>query len=118
MLRTIAVCLLSAAALRAQSPTQLEAGKPVAREIRAGEVHLYQIPLRTADFVRGSVEQRGISINVRGLFPDGAKIRGFSGPATGAKEFRFVAEQPGAYQLELTTAASGAGSYRVQVNTV
>src|SRR6266545_4050989 len=65
----------------------LEVGKPVEREIKGGEVHLYQIHLGAGEFVRGTVDQRGVAINVRGLFPDGSKIRSFSGPPNGPKNF-------------------------------
>src|SRR5262249_50445069 len=101
----------------AQTVPALEVGKPVERDIKGGEVHLYQITLRSGEFVRGTVEQRGVAINVRGLFPDGSKIRSFSGPQTGPKNFRFVAEAPGNYRLELK-AASGAGQYQLRIEQI
>jgi enterochelin esterase-like enzyme len=98
---------------------QLVAGKPIERKINGGEVHLYEINLRTGEFVRGTVEQVGISINVKGFFPDGSKIRSFSGPTQGPKRFRFVAEAPGIYRLELKAAGnSGSGSYKIQLEQI
>ena len=41
----------------AQTVPALEVGKPVERDIKGGEVHLYQITLRSGEFVRGTVEQ-------------------------------------------------------------
>ena len=85
----------------------LEISKPVSSTIRAGEVHRYQLPARTGEFLRGSVFQEAISLQVKGLFPDGSKIWSFSGPRLGTKVFRFVAEIPGMYQIELTALGSG-----------
>ena len=115
--------LLSTYCLTAQdrgpAPT-LEIGKPVTGPIRAGEVHRYQVPARTGEFLRGRVLQEGISLQVRGLFPDGSKIRSFSGPRLGAKVFRFVAEAPGMYQLELTALGGGQaeGRYTITLDQV
>lgn len=94
-------------------------GKAIEREIKGGEIHVYQIDLRTGEFVRGAVEQLGIAINVKGYFPDGAKIRSFTGPSQGTKRFRFVAEAPGAYRLELKAADGAAsGRYRIHLEQV
>src|SRR5262249_55934745 len=102
-----------------QNTPPLEMGKLVEREIMGGEIHHYQIQLRTGEFVRGTVEQRGIAINVRGFFPDGAKIRSFSGPPKGRKNFRFVAEAPGAYRLELKAAdGQAAGQYQLRLEQI
>jgi len=96
------------------SIANLIVGKTIEREIRGGEVNVYQLDLRTGEFVRGTVEQFGVAINVKGYFPDGAKIRSFSGPPQGTKRFRFVAEAPGTYRLELR-AADGAGNGRYRI---
>ena len=64
---------------------ELSVGQPITRGIRAGEVHRYQIPARTGEFFKGSVRQDGITINVKGFFSDGSKIRSFSGPPAGTK---------------------------------
>jgi len=97
----------------------LVAGKSIEREITGGSVHLYQVDLRTCEFVRGTVEQIGIAINVKGYFPDGAKIRSFSEPPQGTKRFRFVAEAPGTYRLELKAAEDAAtGRYRIRLEQI
>src|SRR6516165_8420234 len=107
------VCLFSvlssvSAAAQEHGPAQtLEIHKPVSATIRAGETHRYQIPAGTGEFVRGAVSQDGIGLQVKGLFPDGSKIRSFSGPQSGRKVFRFVAEAPGVYQMELTALGGG-----------
>jgi enterochelin esterase-like enzyme len=108
------------AAAQDQSPVRLEAGKPVTRDIRSGEVHRYQIPARTGEFFRGRVLQDGIAINVKGFFPDGSKIRSFSGPQAGSKVFRFVAEAAGDYQIELTgvNGAQPEGRYTITLDQI
>jgi enterochelin esterase-like enzyme len=113
----LAVCFV--ASILGQPVATLERGKPQQREIKADETHLYKLTLQTGEFVRGVVEQRGISINVRGFFPDENKIRSFNGPALGIKRFRFVAEQPGDYRLELKAAAEGQpGTYRLEIQEI
>lgn len=98
----------------------LEVGKALSSIIRAGEVHRYQLSARTGEFLRGKVLQEGISLQVKGLFPDGSKIRSFSGPRLGTKVFRFVAETPGIYQMELTALGSGQaeGRYTITLDQV
>ncbi len=93
----------------------LEVGKGLSGIVRAGDVRQYQIPARTGEFLRGSVVQEGISLRVRGLFPDGSKIRSFSGPQLGKKVFRLVAETTGMYQIELTALGSGSTERRYTI---
>jgi enterochelin esterase family protein len=101
------------------SIANLIVGKTIEREIRGGEVDVYQLDLRTGEFVRGTVEQFGVAINVKGYFPDGAKIRSFSGPPQGTKRFRFVAEAPGTYRLDLKAAEGAAsGRYRILLEQI
>jgi hypothetical protein len=120
------VCLLSilsTVCVAAQDPwlaQTLEIGKPVSSIIRAGEVHRYQLPAQTGEFLRGSVFQEGISHQVKGLFPDASKIRSFSGARLGAKVFRFVAETPDTNQMELTALGGGQaeGRYTITLEQV
>src|SRR5262245_57536244 len=83
----------------------LEAGKSVEREIKGGDVHIYQITLRTGESVWGDIVQRGITVT--GFFPDGSKIRSYGSPQSERKTFEIVAEAPGAYRLEIKTANNG-----------
>lgn len=120
------MCLFSVvwiicAAAQDRGPAQtIEIGKPVNSTIHAGEVHRYQLPARAGEFLRGSVLQDAISLRVRGLFPDGSKIRSFSGPQFGKKVFRFVAEGPGICEIELTAMSGGQtdGRYTITLEQV
>jgi enterochelin esterase-like enzyme len=98
---------IAVAVAQDQPLTRLESGRSITRTIRSGEVQRYQISARTGDFLRGKVSQDGITVNLKGFFPDGSKIRSFSGPPTGTKGFRFVAEAAGDYRLELTATTGG-----------
>ncbi len=98
---------------------RLELQKPVELEIKPGETHLLTVSTQTGEFVRGTVEQQGIGLTLRGLFPDGNKIRSFGGPAQAQKRFRFVGEVPGEYQLEIKAGATGSsGRYRVEIEDI
>ena len=109
---TLGLCIATLCMAQTQMPPLLELGKPIAKEIRTGEIHYYKVQGRTGDFLRGTVRQEGIAVNVRALFRDGAKVRLFDGPPAGPKNFRFVAETPGDYQLEIRGAGAGASGTR------
>lgn len=120
MIGILGIFLSLLAVAQDQTAVRLEAGRPITARLSSGEVHRYQIAARTGEFLRGSVRQDGIGVNVKGFFPDGSKIRTFSGPPTGTKVFRFVAESPGLYQLELTGVDRGQpeGNYTITLDQV
>jgi hypothetical protein len=120
MVRVLLAVLAVWISATAQELNHLKVGVPVERPIAAGEVHRYAIEAPTGAFVRGVVRQVGIPVNVKGLFPDGSKIRTFNGPPTGNRSFRFVVETPGTYTLELTGArdSANAGSYTLTIEQV
>src|SRR5262249_59535579 len=61
---------------KAQEVEALEQGKPIERELAAGESHSYQITLAERDFLSVTVEQRGIDVAVKGGGPDGKQNAG------------------------------------------
>ena len=69
-----AILLLTATGLTAQQSAVLQPGQPVQKDIRPSETNVYRVALRTGDFVRGTLDQRGIAITLRGYFPDGTKL--------------------------------------------
>lgn len=99
---------------------RMQVGKPITNAIRSGEVQRVALTAPTGSFVRAGIQQHGIGVRVRGFFPDGSKIRNFSGPETGVKSIRFVIEIPGEYELELTGMGSGSqqGSYTLVLEQV
>jgi CHAT domain-containing protein/tetratricopeptide (TPR) repeat protein len=108
----------------AQSATQeltaLDSTKPVERELKGGEQHLYQIRLRSGQFVNISVEQRGIDVVVD-LFDPNEKqiINAQDGPngRYGPEPVVNIAEADGNYRLVVRAPNKTAppGSYRISV---
>ena len=120
MVRLVLLLLAAWAGASAQEVNRLKVGVPIERHVTVGEVHRYTIEAPTGAFVRGAVRQVGIPVSVKGLFPDGSKIRMFDGPPTGLKNFRFVVESQGAYTLEITgvQGSANAGSYTLTIEQV
>src|SRR6266851_982021 len=90
----------------AEGQTALELAKPVEDNFSAGETRSYQVTAKTGDFVHGKADSP-----VTGFLPDGAKIRSF---ADG--EFRFVAEAPGGYRLDVK--AKETGRHRIVIQEI
>jgi hypothetical protein len=58
----------------------LEPGKPVERELKTGETHVYQIVLSVGQFLDAAVNQRGVDVVVRIFAPDGSKLAEIDSP--------------------------------------
>ncbi len=85
------------------SPT-LEPGKPIERELKAGETHMYALALVAGQYVRVDVEQRGIRVVLTLLAPNREKIFEFTAIQTsglGRQIACLVAEQTGRYYVQL-----------------
>src|ERR1044072_1124065 len=71
-------CLLIGSSAIAQSVQPeaviLDPTKPVEREMKARETHVYQLPLRSGQFVNILVEQRGLDVTVDLLDPNEKQI--------------------------------------------
>jgi CHAT domain-containing protein/Flp pilus assembly protein TadD len=97
----------------------LEPGKTIERELTGGQSHSYQISLAAGQYVRLVVDQRGIDVVVRLFGPDGELIAEFdSGPMLqGSDTASWVAEEVGAYRLDVMTRQKKAatGRYGIQV---
>jgi Enterochelin esterase, N-terminal len=115
----LSAAFLIGVALSAQQTAVLEVGKPVQRDISAGQTHVHLLTLRTGEFARGTIEQRGMPVNLIAHFPDGTKLRSFNDPASSSRTFRFVAEAAGAYQLEIVPVPpAGSGTYRLEIQQI
>jgi erythromycin esterase len=82
---------------------KLELGKPVEREMRAGEIHAYYVSLVTGQFLRATIDQRGIDVIVTVFDPDGKKIFEIDSPngTQGPEPVDIEASSSGAYRLEV-----------------
>lgn len=103
-------------------PAPLALNKPVERELKGGERHIYEIILDANQLVSVVVEQKGVDVVVS-LFGPGDKklaevdsLNGTQGP----EPISSVAETAGRYRLEIRSleAAAPAGRYEVKLTQV
>lgn len=121
----VPACLLAILALVTGASAQtadnplLELGKPVERELTAGQVHSYSIELSAGQYLRLHAEQRGIDIVLALFGPAGEKrleIDGMTG-VQGSEEIWLVVETAGRYRVDvrpLVKTASGKYEIRIQ----
>jgi CHAT domain-containing protein/tetratricopeptide (TPR) repeat protein len=122
-LAPLPLCLLIAFAVTAQGVSQdvttLDSTKPVEREMKGGETHVYQLRLAAGQFVNISVEQRGIDLVVDLLDPNEKLINTQDGPngRYGPESVVSIAEREGNYRLVVRAPnkTAPAGQYRISV---
>lgn len=104
----------------AQTPLTLEVGKPLERELKAGETHIYQIELKAGEFLNAAVNQRGIDVIVRIFAPDNSKIAEIDSPNgdQGDEPVMFEAKTVGVYRIEVVALEKDAptGHYEIHIN--
>ncbi|HNH85452.1 MAG TPA: hypothetical protein PL157_24000, partial [Acidobacteriota bacterium] len=71
--------------------------------LNPGEKHTYPLKLKTNDFLKLVVEQKGIDVVVRLLGPDGTKLAEVDSPngTQGPEPLSSIVEQSGSYTLEV-----------------
>src|SRR5262249_14086245 len=81
----------------------LEGGPGQERELAGGEVHVYRFRLAARQFVRLTVDQRGIDVAVRLLDTAGREISTVDGAPgeRGQEQLELVAETAGVYRAEV-----------------
>jgi hypothetical protein len=62
------------------TPVPLEAGKPLERELSAGETHAYALALAAGQYLHLVVDQRSIGVVATLLAPDGRKLSEVDSP--------------------------------------
>jgi erythromycin esterase len=104
----------------AQTPTALENGKPVERELKGDETQVYTIALEKGQFLGAAVNQRGIDVVVRIFAPDNAKIAEIDSPngAQGDEPIALEAKIAGTYRIEVASLEKDAkaGRYEIKIN--
>jgi CHAT domain-containing protein/Tfp pilus assembly protein PilF len=97
----------------------LEQGKPIERELAAGQSYAYQITLAKADYLSVVVEQLGIDVVVKMIGPDGKQILESDSELRkqGEERVSLVAEVAGSYRLSVEPAQRVAptGRYEIEV---
>ena len=71
------VAMLFGRAMTAQDERNiraLEPGKPIEREIAAGDAHSYSLRLEAGEFIHVFVYQRGVNVAATLIGPDGKKL--------------------------------------------
>jgi len=98
----------------------LEPGKPVERELKKGETHVYQIVLTVGQFLDAAVNQRGVDVVVRVFAPDGGKLTEVDSPNgdQGDEPVVVEAKASGAYRVEVSPLEEGPqqGKYEIRIN--
>lgn len=117
-----ALAATQAAATRAETRTEerLEAGVPVTRRIRAGEIHSFVVRLKAGDFADLRVEQAGSDVAVTVLDPAGARVLAVDSPNSvyGPEPAALVAGIGGDFRIELSAPDRGGGSYELRLLAV
>jgi CHAT domain-containing protein/Tfp pilus assembly protein PilF len=97
----------------------LEPGRPIKRDLAAGQQHIYQINLGADQFLKAIVEQEGIDVVVRLASPDGKQITEFDSESRqrGHESVTRVAEAAGKYRLTVQPRqkAAATGGYVIRI---
>lgn len=108
------------ALLHGQGATMLTPSVPIERELSPGEVQTYSLALARGDFVRLTIEQKGVNVAAALLRPDGTPLVAVDAMDD---EFRHetivaIADVDGTYLATMRPAAASArGRYRVRLDT-
>ena len=98
----------------------LEPGKPVERELKNGETHVYQIVLSVGQFLDAAVNQRGVDVVVRIFAPDDSKLAEIDSPNgdQGDEPVVVEAKASGTYRVEVSPLeeVSQQGKYEIRIN--
>ncbi|MBA2703911.1 MAG: tetratricopeptide repeat protein [Blastocatellia bacterium] len=89
----------------------LKQGDRLEREVKAGEVQTYQIPLSAGDYVQALVEQRSVNIALTLFGPDRKKLAeiDYQKFRQGIERLYWVANLPGNFELEVRSLEKEAG---------
>ncbi len=96
----------------------LAVGQPVAREMRGGEQHTYQVTLSAGQYARMVVDQKGIDVVLALLGADGKPLLEVDNNLSGTRGMEvvsLVAEVSGAYLFNVRSLEKGASAGRYEV---
>ncbi|HNH83574.1 MAG TPA: tetratricopeptide repeat protein, partial [Acidobacteriota bacterium] len=106
-----------------QATTTIDAQKSGGeRELKGGEKHTYPFQLKTNDYLKLVVEQRGVDVVVRLIGPDGKTLHEVDSPngTQGPEPLSAIIEQGGSYTVEVESLEKTApsGKYELKVESV
>ncbi len=101
-------------------PQELAVGQPVAREMRGGEQHTYQVNLNAGQYARIVLDQKGIDVVLVLLGTDGKPLVEIDNNLSGTRGMEVVsllAEARGAYvfNVRLLEKGASAGKYELRI---
>jgi len=116
----VSLLLLPVNTVRSQERViSLDAGQPIAREMRGGEEHTYQLSLSAGQYARVVLEQKGIDVVLALFGVDGKPLvndvdNNLSG-TRGLEVVSLVAEVSGVYRVNVRSLEKGASAGRYEV---
>lgn len=118
LLLTFLICFPLAVIANAQTTLQL--GTPVERELGSGNVHEFSVSLEEGQYIQLVVEQRGIDVIVKVLFPSGKIVGEYDTPTggEGLEHVSFVAVAAGNYRITvgpLEPKDPNTGRYQIKI---
>src|SRR5689334_1923439 len=116
----ICLVLLCGVVHAAKSQQDLTVGRPIAREMRGGEQHAYQLRLSAGQYARIVAEQKGIDVVLALSGADGKPLLEVDNNLSGTRGMEvvsLVAEVSGTYTLNVRSLEKGAapGRYELQL---
>ena len=97
----------------------LESLSPGERELKGGETHSYRISLTSGKFFHALVEPKNIDVMVTLFGPDGQKFSVTDAPNEwDAEPVLMVANKPGDYRVDITSADSKAATGRYEIRII
>jgi CHAT domain-containing protein/Tfp pilus assembly protein PilF len=81
--------------------TGITGGKPVVKELLSGDVHVYKVELKSRQYCRVIIEQRGTNLSIAIYGPDDRKLDETLGREHASTPLSLIAETAGTYRLEV-----------------
>ncbi len=89
------------------------------REIRGGETQVYTVELQAGQFLRVTVEEKGVDVTVRLINPQGKLVVGADSaslpPPQETEDLAVMAEHAGSYRVLVGASKGSSGRYLLQV---
>jgi CubicO group peptidase (beta-lactamase class C family) len=105
-----------------EKPVELKQGKPIEREMTSGEIHVYEVNLKSNQFLYAVAEQRGIDVVIKIIDPRGEQISELnnSGNTQGWEPIYLETSLSGKYKFEISSADKYAekGNYEIRIEVL
>ena len=106
----------------AQQISALDPGRPVTRQLRAGERHSYSLQITANQAVEIRCTQMGVDVVITAVDTTGRTVTVSNAPPsfTGVERLFFISDTPGFYRIDVEVGrpGTGTGSYALSVEEV